>query len=47
VLAVQWHPERSVGRDSGSLKLFQSYVAAAAGWAASHGANKRRNLLEL
>lgn len=37
VLAVQWHPERSVGRDSGSLKLFQSYVAAAARWTASRG----------
>ncbi len=33
VLAVQWHPERSVGRDSGSLQLFQSYVAAASLWA--------------
>jgi putative glutamine amidotransferase len=32
VLAVQWHPERSVGRDSASLQLFQSYVAAASLW---------------
>ena len=29
VLAVQWHPERSVGRDFASLKLFSAYVAAA------------------
>ncbi len=36
VLAVQWHPERSVGRDSGSLQLFQSYVAAASLWT-THG----------
>jgi putative glutamine amidotransferase len=33
VLAVQWHPERSVGRDSASLPLFQSYVEAAFHWA--------------
>jgi putative glutamine amidotransferase len=35
VLAVQWHPERSVGRDSSSLRLFESYVAAASAWAAA------------
>jgi len=37
VLAVQWHPERSVGRDSSSLKLFVSYVAAAHSWATAKG----------
>jgi putative glutamine amidotransferase len=37
VLAVQWHPERSVGRDTGSVKLFQAYVQAAELWAESHG----------
>jgi putative glutamine amidotransferase len=33
VLAVQWHPERSVGRDFMSLKLFQAFVAAVCRWA--------------
>jgi putative glutamine amidotransferase len=32
VLGVQWHPERSVGRDSTSLKLFLAYVAAVSRW---------------
>jgi putative glutamine amidotransferase len=32
VLAVQWHPERSVGRDSTSLKLFLAYVGAVSRW---------------
>jgi putative glutamine amidotransferase len=32
VLAVQWHPERSVGRDSTSLKLFLAYVDAVSRW---------------
>lgn len=33
VLAVQWHPERSVGRDFMSMKLFQAFVAAVSKWA--------------
>jgi putative glutamine amidotransferase len=32
VLAVQWHPERSLGRDSTSLKLFLAYVGAVSRW---------------
>lgn len=36
VLAVQWHPERSVGRDFASLRLFSAYVAAASLWAELH-----------
>ena len=36
VLAVQWHPERSVGRDFMSLKLFQAFTAAASRWAESN-----------
>lgn len=37
VLAVQWHPERSVGRDSISLKLFLAYVGAVSRWIESRG----------
>jgi len=29
VLAVQWHPERSVGEDEASLPIFRALVDAA------------------
>jgi putative glutamine amidotransferase len=31
VLAVQWHPERSVDRDEASRRIFRAFVQAAAG----------------
>lgn len=32
VMAVQWHPERSFGRDRSSVKLFEWLIAAARRW---------------
>lgn len=32
VLAVQWHPERNVEQDAGSLALFRALVSAARHW---------------
>jgi putative glutamine amidotransferase len=32
VLAVQWHPERSVEEDAASRAIFRAFIAAAGDW---------------
>jgi putative glutamine amidotransferase len=41
VLAVQWHPERTYGRDESSRAIFHAFVRAAADWHARLGSGQQ------